>query len=47
MEINSLYAIVAAMPAPVPPPDDVNVLPNIVSVVANGVQTIANRLVDE
>jgi hypothetical protein len=46
-EIDSLYAIVSAMPAPIPPTDDVRTLPNIVAVVANGVQTIANCVVDE
>lgn len=46
-EIDSLYAIVVAMPAPVPPTDDVQILPNIVAVVANGVRQISNCVVDE
>lgn len=47
MEIDSLYAVVLAMPAPIPPTDDANVLPRIVAVVANGVRQISNCVVDE
>jgi hypothetical protein len=46
-EIDALYAVVASMPVPVPPTDDLRMLPNIAAVVANGVQIIANCVVDE
>ncbi|HWO40121.1 MAG TPA: hypothetical protein VNO32_66000 [Candidatus Acidoferrum sp.] len=45
--ILALYATVSVMPAPVPPTDNVQTVPNIQAVVQNAVQVIANVVADE